>query len=97
MSSSQFADLLDISQNAVTAIERGDVSASPMRAKRIAQILGVTLGYLYGEITEMTEKQDPYVIKMKALLMNASEEDKKIVTDVAEAFLSSRYPNTGEK
>ncbi|MCL2841782.1 MAG: helix-turn-helix domain-containing protein [Defluviitaleaceae bacterium] len=97
MSSLKLADLLDISQNAVTAIERGDSGASPMRAKRIAQILGVTLGYLYGEITEMPEKQDPYIVKIKALLMNASEEDKKIATDLTEAYLSSRYPNTDKR
>ncbi|MCL2840140.1 MAG: hypothetical protein FWE05_05140 [Defluviitaleaceae bacterium] len=64
---------------------------------KIARILGVTLGYLYGEITEMPEKQDPYILQMKALMATSSEEDKKMILDFANMYLNNRYPDLRKK
>jgi len=92
MSSSQLAELLDVPQNTITGIERGDEGVSLKRASYIAQILEVQVDYLLGNKTAAPAIQDPFIIDMKARMATASEEDKKMILDLTDAYLNNRYP-----
>ncbi|MCL2841610.1 MAG: helix-turn-helix domain-containing protein, partial [Defluviitaleaceae bacterium] len=73
----------------LNAMERGDEGVSLERARRLANALGVTLDYFFGDDTKVLEEVDPFLLVMKSYTSSLSQETKNAITQVVKIFIDN--------
>ena len=96
MSPVDLAAALDTDQNTINAIERGGMSVSIERLRKLIKILDTTADYIIG-VDDKLRDSDMFTVKLKACMENSTEEDKEIVISVVDAFMSTKYPGRGKR
>jgi transcriptional regulator with XRE-family HTH domain len=85
MSQSELANKTGISQVMVGKYERGDASPSVEVAKKIADVLGVSLDYLVGE--GINSKLDKQALKRLQDLEHLEDDKKKTLFDLIDTYI----------
>ena len=90
------AAALDTDQNTVNAIERGGMSVSIERLRKLIKILDTTSEYIIG-VDDKLRDSDLFTVKFKACMENSTEEDRELVISVVDAIMSTKYPGRGKR
>jgi len=93
MSALDIAIAMDIDQNAITAIERGDDGLSLERLRKLAHIIDVQPGYFFGANSGIIEDTDPFILTIKARMADATEDDRNHLLNYLDLMLDYKYPN----
>lgn len=86
MSQVELAEKTGISRDAISKYERGDVSPSVEYAKRIAEVLGVSLDYLVSD-SEQEEALDNEAVKRIKEIQGLPDTEKDKVFSVVDALI----------
>ncbi len=86
MSQVELAEKTGISRDAISKYERGDVMPSIEYAKRIADILGVSLDYLVSE-SDKEEALDNEAVKRIKEIQLLPKDDKEKIYSVIDALI----------
>lgn len=86
MSQVELAEKTGISRDAISKYERGDVMPSIEYAKRIADILGVSLDYLVSE-SDKEEALDNEAVKRIKEIQILPKDDKEKIYSVIDALI----------
>jgi transcriptional regulator with XRE-family HTH domain len=97
MSSLELAYALETDQPMINNIERGEVGVSVERLTKIAQVLLVGTDYFTGSDLQAIDDFDPFMVKFKARITGATDEDKELILELAGCVLENRYPGRGRK
>ncbi|MCL2841824.1 MAG: helix-turn-helix domain-containing protein, partial [Defluviitaleaceae bacterium] len=73
----------------LNAMERGDEGVSLERARRLANALGVTLDYFFGDDTKILEEVDPFLQTIKACTSSLSKEAKNTIVKLIKVYVDS--------
>jgi transcriptional regulator with XRE-family HTH domain len=76
-----------ISLNFMGQIERGHKKPSIKTLKKISEILGIPPAAFFEEIKYVPPKEDLLVEKIKSLLKEGSEADKKLIYKIVKSML----------
>ena len=88
LTQSEFAAMLDVSPNYVSAIERGKKMPKLKMIFKIADTLGVNLDTLAGNTTACAKKEILETMGLKkALIENLSEKEYQYLKNIINAFL----------
>ena len=88
---------IDVDQNAITAIERGDDGVSVQRLYKLANVLGTDMRYFFGDEDKKAEDVDPFMLTVKAYMSGTTEADKTLILKVIKTLMEDRYPDLGKK
>lgn len=80
------ASFVGVSRDAISKYERDDIVPSVENAKKIAQILGVSLDYLVSE-DDSLEVVDIDMLNRMREIQRLSEDDKDTVIRIIDAFI----------
>ena len=86
LSQADIASAIGVSRDAISKYERGDIVPSVENAKRIADVLEVSLDYLVSE-EENQEAIDNRMVKRIKELQKLSERDQQSIISVIDAFV----------
>lgn len=86
MSQIELANITNISRDAISKYERGDVSPSVEYAKRIAEALGVSLDYLVSD-NEQEDILDNNAVKRIKEIQQLPELEKDKIYSVIDALI----------
>ncbi len=86
LSQLDIASTIGVSRDAISKYERGDIVPSVENAKRIADVLDVSLDYLVSE-EEKQEAIDNNMLKRIQELQKLSEADQNNIISVIDAFV----------
>ena len=86
MSQVELAEKTGISRDAISKYERGDVIPSIEYAKRIADVLGVSLDYLVSE-SDQEEVLDNEAVKRIKEVQQLPNQDKEKIFSVIDALI----------
>lgn len=85
----ELANSLNTSVSVISRYERDEMVPSVDTAKKIAEILGSTVGYLLGETEKANLFKDPEMLQRLAELENMHNEDKIHILYVLDSFIKS--------
>lgn len=80
ISQSELADITKISRDAISKYERGDIVPSVEYAKRIANVLGVSLDFLVSEEAKEEALDKEAVKRIKEIQKLPQEEQDKLLS-----------------
>lgn len=86
LSQIDIANAIGVSRDAISKYERGDIVPSVDNAKKMANVLGVSLDYLVSE-EEQQEAIDNRMVKRIKELQKLSEADQLSILSVIDAFV----------
>ncbi|MHC5354506.1 helix-turn-helix domain-containing protein [Myroides sp. LJL115] len=89
LSQRELAKSLHTSVSVISRYERDEMIPSVDTAKKIAEILGSTVGYLLGETENVNLFKDPEMLQRLAELENMQNEDKIHILYVLDSFIKS--------
>ncbi|MCL2841744.1 MAG: helix-turn-helix domain-containing protein [Defluviitaleaceae bacterium] len=93
MSLEDLAFLTDIEPNALQSYMRGDAGVSLERARKLANKLGITVDYFFGDDTKVLEDVDSFLLLIKAYTLSLSEEAKDTLAKLIKANIDILFPN----
>lgn len=85
MSQEKLAELVNLSIQSISSIERGTKAIRPENLVKISSVLGVSTDYLLLGKSEIDEYLSPYAEKMKTL----SDNQLRVMKRVVETFIST--------
>lgn len=80
------ATAVGVSRDAISKYERDDIIPSVENAKKIAQVLGVSLDYLVSE-DDSVEVVDTEMLNRMKEIQRLGNDDKNTVTKIIDAFI----------
>ncbi len=86
LSQSDIAQVVGVSRDAISKYERGDIVPSVENAKKIAEVLSVSLNYLVSE-NDVQEVIDNSMIQRVREIQKLSENDQNTIVNVIDAFI----------
>ncbi|MHC5310553.1 helix-turn-helix domain-containing protein [Myroides sp. LJL116] len=89
LSQRELAKSLHTSVSVISRYERDEMIPSVDTAKKIAELLGSTVGYLLGETENVNLFKDPEMLQRLAELENMQNEDKIHILYVLDSFIKS--------
>ncbi len=89
LSQKELAKLLSTSYSVIGKYERDEMTPSIDTAKRLADILQTTVGYLLGETQEQNLFKDPAMLNRLNEISTFQEEDKKHILYTLDAMIKS--------
>ncbi len=87
LSQQKFAKELSTSHSVIGRYERDEMTPSIEVAKKMAQLLGTTVGYLLGEIEEADTFKDPAMLQRLKDINSLSEHERTCVLFSLDAIL----------
>ncbi|TRX46291.1 helix-turn-helix transcriptional regulator [Fulvivirga sp. M361] len=87
LSQTELAKLFNTSISVISRYERDEINPSIEAAKKLAALLGTSVGYLLGETEEDDLLKDPAMIQRLKDINNFSEEEKKQVFFTLDAVI----------
>lgn len=87
LSQTELATKLGTSVSVISRYERDDMTPSIDTAKKIAQLLGTTVGYLIGEAENDSILKDPRMTERLMDVLSFSEEEQKQVFFTLDAVI----------
>ena len=87
LSQTQLAKQLDTSISVISRYERGEMTPSIANAKRLAELLDTTVGYLLGESEETDALKDPAMLKRLNAINSLPVKEKEALLLNIDAFL----------
>jgi transcriptional regulator with XRE-family HTH domain len=89
LSQSELARQLDTHHFIIGKYERDEMQPSIEAAKKIAKLVGITVGYLLGETDEENILKDPEMVKRLNEIEKMDSEDKGSILKVLDGFIKS--------
>jgi transcriptional regulator with XRE-family HTH domain len=89
LSQKELAKLLSTSYSVIGKYERDEMQPSIEAAKKIAKLVGTTVGYLLGETDEENILKDPEMLKRLNEIEKMEETDKGHILSVIDGFIKS--------
>lgn len=89
LSEKEPAKLLNTSYSVIGKYERDEMQPSIEAAKKIAKLVGTTVGYLLGETDEENILKDPEMLKRLDEIEKMEEKDKGHILSVIDGFIKS--------
>lgn len=89
LSQKELAKLLNTSYSVIGKYERDEMQPSIEAAKKIAKLVGTTVGYLLGETDEENILKDPDMLKRLNEIEKMDNEDKGSILKVLDGFIKS--------
>lgn len=89
LSQKELAKLLNTSYSVIGKYERDEMQPSIEAAKKIAKLVGTTVGYLLGETEEENILKDPEMLKRLNEIEKMDNEDKGSILKVLDGFIKS--------
>ncbi|SRR5690554_2835798 len=89
LSQKELAKLLSTSYSVIGKYERDEMQPSIEAAKKIAKLVGTTVGYLLGETDEENILKDPEMLKRLNEIEKMEEVDKGHILSVIDGFIKS--------
>lgn len=92
LSLTELAKSLNTSVSVISLYERGEMTPSVDTAKKLAELLGSTVGYLLGETEEVNIFKDPAMLQRLSDLSdleNMQNEDKTHILHVLDNFIKA--------
>jgi transcriptional regulator with XRE-family HTH domain len=89
LSQKELAKLLNTSYSVIGKYERDEMQPSIEAAKKIAKLVGTTVGYLLGETDEENILKDPEMLKRLNEIEKMDNEDKGSILKVLDGFIKS--------
>ena len=89
ISQGELAKLINTSTSVVGRYERDEMPPSIEAARKIAKILGTTVGYLLGETEQEDLFKDPDMLKRLNEIEKMDKEDKNHILYAIDAFIKS--------
>ena len=86
LSQSNIAQAVGVSRDAISKYERGDIVPSVENARKMADVLGVSLDYLVSE-DDVQEVIDNSMIQRVREIQKLSENDQNTIVNVIDAFI----------
>lgn len=86
LSQVDIASYVGVSRDAISKYERDDIVPSVENAKKIAQVLGVSLDYMVSE-DDSLEVVDVDMLNRMREIQRLSEDDKTTVIKIIDAFI----------
>jgi len=86
LSQSDIAQAVGVSRDAISKYERGDIVPSVENAKKMADVLGISLDYLVSE-DDVQEVIDNSMIQRVREIQKLSENDQNTIVNVIDAFI----------
>lgn len=88
LSQSELARQLDTHHSIIGKYERDEVKPSIDVVKKIAGLLGTTVGYLLGETEDINMFKDPTLLKRFNEINSLPEKERECVYSLMDAFLA---------
>ncbi len=89
LSQQQFAKQLDTYHSVIGRYERDEMTPSVEVAKKMAQLLDTTVGYLLGEVEQADTFKDPVMLKRLQQINNLPDRDKDCILYAIDNLLAS--------
>jgi transcriptional regulator with XRE-family HTH domain len=89
LSQQQLAKMLKTSHSVIGRYERDEMTPSVEVARKMAQYLDTTVGYLLGEVKQSDTFKDPVMLKRLQQINALPEEDKKCILYAIDNLLAS--------
>ena len=89
MSQTELAKQLDTSVSVISRYERSEMMPSVETAKRLANLLGTTVGYLLGETEQSDLFKDPEMLKRFQDIRNFDQTDREHILFALDAMIKS--------
>ncbi len=89
LSQQEFAKKLSTYHSVIGRYERDEMTPSVEVAKKMAELLGTTVGYLLGEVNQADTFKDPVMLKRLQQINNLPEEDKHCILYTIDNLLAS--------
>ncbi len=89
LSQTELAKQLDTSVSVISRYERGEMTPSVDTAKRLANLLDTTVGYLLGESEQSDLFKDPDMLKRFQDINNIAQDDKEHILFALDAMIKS--------
>ncbi len=89
LSQKELAKLLSTSYSVIGKYERDEMQPSIEAAKKIAKLVGTTVGYLLGETDEENILKDPEMLKRLNEIGKMEDTDKGHILSVIDGFIKS--------
>ncbi|MCL2840457.1 MAG: helix-turn-helix domain-containing protein [Defluviitaleaceae bacterium] len=87
---------LGTDQSTVAAIERGDDGISIDRLQVLASLVGVDVGFFFGNKNAKIKDADPFLLSVIAATKHMTDEDKQHILDFIALHSKYKYPNHGK-
>jgi transcriptional regulator with XRE-family HTH domain len=88
-SQQEFAKQLKTYHSVIGRYERDEMTPSVEVAKKMAQLLNTTVGYLLGEVQQADTFKDPVMLKRLQQINNLPEDDKHCILYAIDNLLAS--------
>lgn len=97
LSQQEFAKQLDSYHSVIGRYERDEMTPSVEVAKKMAQLLGTTVGYLLGEVQDADTFKDPVMLKRLQEINTLSDDDKHCILYTIDGLLRDAKTRTAYK